>query len=51
MKYAAGARYIAFSTPGLTVRAVGDEKLWLADPTTRDAWIAAEAPVDLRTYR
>ncbi len=51
MKWIDQRRYIAFLVPGLAVRCAGDEKLWLADPTTRDAWIAAEHPVDLRDYR
>jgi len=51
MKWIDQRRYITFVTPGLAVRCLGDEKLWLADPTTRDAWISAEHPVDLHTHR
>lgn len=51
MRFANSRRLIAFVVPGLMVRCVGDDQLWLADPTDQRAWIAAEDPVDLRDHR
>ncbi len=51
MRYANSIRLVVFSTPDVIVRALGDDQLWMADPTDGRAWLAAEEPVDLRKHR
>jgi len=52
MKYTPDGRLVVdIVVPGLLVRVIGERQLCIRDPSTPQAWISAEDPVDLHSHR